>query len=153
MIAGVSVSTFEGRRIQFWRRSAVWRGSLKSWTWWWMRREKHTLNRKNRSVHSLCLPVLLKEWARAYYLATPPTPSPFSCLAAFSQSEGSEETGGRRRDGVGEDRHAEEEGSERLGGADGAERSLAGTGHRFGDGPQVSLTFFFFFFFTTYFFI
>lgn len=46
-------------------------------------------------------------------------------VAAGSESESSEEAGGRRRDGAGEDRRAEEEGPERHGGADGAQRGAA----------------------------
>lgn len=58
---------------------------------------------------------------------------PQFCFAAPSEGEGSEEAGGRRGDGAGEDRDAEEEGPEGPGGAAGAQGRPADQGHSSGD--------------------
>lgn len=55
------------------------------------------------------------------------------CVAACSESEGSQEASGRRRDRAGKDRWNEEKGSERHGGADGAQRGLAEQSHSTGN--------------------
>lgn len=61
-----------------------------------------------------------------------------SRAAALSEGEGSEEAGGRGRDGAGEDRRTEEEGSAGHGGADGAEGGPADQSHGAGNRAEVS---------------
>lgn len=65
--------------------------------------------------------------------------SPRFHFAAPSEGEGSEEAGGWRGDGAGEDRDAEEEGPEGPGGAAGAQGRPADQGHSSGGWAQVSL--------------